>query len=207
MKRKKRGLLVLIICLAVSFLSACSKEKEFDATGYVKSSLDALYKGEYAEHAKYVDEDEAKLKEEMEADFTSQIEQAFSGKDLTQEDKDQYCEFARKLYTYAKYEVGAAKEDKDGNYTVAVTVEPCTVWKIYYAGIEEKLTEFSASRDTFSDSELFGAQLAYMNECLSAPAFDTKQEVMVRVTQNSNHVYSIPDEDMETLENTMFPIE
>ena len=98
---------------------------------------------------------------------------------MTQEDKDKYCEFAEKLYTYAKYEVGESKEEEDGNYTVTVAVEPCTVWKTYYAGIEEKLTEFSSARDTFSDSELFAAQLDYMNECLASPAFDAKQEVTI----------------------------
>lgn len=207
MKRKKRGLLALIFCAAAFMITACAKEKDFDASGYVKSSLDALYKGEYAEHAKYVDEDEKKLKEEMEQDFASQMEQALSGKELKQEDKDQYREFAEKLYALAKYEVGKAEEDEDGNYTLTVTVEPCTLWKTYYAGIEEKLTEFSSTRDTFTDSELFAVQLAYMNECLASPSFDPKQDVVVRVTQNSNHVYSIPDEDMEILENTMFPIE
>lgn len=207
MKRKKRGRLALVFCVVMFVFTACGKSKEFDAAGYVKSALDALYKGEYAEHAKYVDEDYAKLKKEMEEDFTSQVQQALSGKELTQEDKDKYCEFAEKLYTYAKYEVGESKEEEDGNYTVTVAVEPCTVWKTYYAGIEEKLTEFSSARDTFSDSELFAAQLDYMNECLASPAFDAKQEVTVRVTQNSNHVYSIPDEDMEMLENAMFPIE
>lgn len=207
MKQKRTGLLVLIICVAILTITACGQKEEFDAEGYVKSSLDALYKGEYADHAKYVDEDTDKLKEEMEQDFVSQMEQALSGKELTQEDKDQYCEFARKLYALAKYEIGEARKDDEDNYTLTVTVEPCNLWKTYYAGIEEKLTEFSSTRDTFTDSELFGAQLAYMNECLAAPAFDPPVEVIVRVTQNSNHVYSIPDEDMEMLENAMFPIE
>lgn len=207
MKRKSMGLLVLIICMAILTITACGKEEAFDAVGYVKSSLDALYKGEYAGHAKYVDEDTDKLKEEMEQDFVSQMEQALSGKELTREDKDQYCEFARKLYALARYEVGEAGKDDEDNYTLTVTVEPCTLWKTYYAGIEAKLAEFASTRDTFTDSELFGAQLAYMNECLATPAFDPATEVIVRITQNSNHVYSIPDEDMEMLENTMFPIE
>lgn len=207
MEWKRSGIHMLLVCTAVFILSACGKKQDFDASGYVKSALDAMYKEEYKEHAKYIGENEKKLQEEMEQDARSGIEQALAGKELTQEDKDNYAEFYRRSYKLAKYTVGDAKTDEDNNYEVEVTVVPCTLWKDYYAGIEDELREFSSGKDTFTDSEYFNAQLAYMNECLESPSYDSEKKITIHVTANANRVYSIPDKDMSALENAMFPIE
>lgn len=207
MNWKRSGICVLFACTAILILSSCGKKDNFNAAGYVKSVLDAMYKEEYKEHAKYIGEDEKSLQEEMEQDAKNGIEEALAGKELTQEDKDNYVEFYRNSYKLAKYTVGEAKKGKDNNYKVEVIIVPCMIWQDYYAGIEDKLREFSSGKDTFTDSEYFNAQLEYMNECLKSPSYDSEKRITIRVTANSDHVYSIPENDMSALESAMFPIE
>lgn len=53
MKKYKRIISMVaavVLCLGVT---ACSKEKDFDAKGYVQSAMDAIYHGEYAAYAKF----------------------------------------------------------------------------------------------------------------------------------------------------------
>ena len=83
-KESNRVLAVLSIFICLS-LTACS-EKDFDASTYVKSSLDAAFHQEYKEYATFLDISEKEAKENLEQDFQEQIEQEFAGTDQITEE-------------------------------------------------------------------------------------------------------------------------
>ena len=88
--------------LCVGF-SACSKQSDFDAQSYVKSSLDAEYHREYADYANLME--------------------------ISEEEIAAYTEKMAEVKKLAKYKVQDEKKDEDGNYTVSVKVEPSDVFQ------------------------------------------------------------------------------
>ena len=67
---KRSILLVAILCVLIT---SCSREKTFDAAGYVKSTLDAVYHKEYAEYAKIQGISEKEARKIFEQDFEERI--------------------------------------------------------------------------------------------------------------------------------------
>ena len=63
---KKSVLLAAILCV---LMTSCSSEKAFDAAGYVKSTLDAVYYEEYAEYAKIQGISEKEVRKIFEQDL------------------------------------------------------------------------------------------------------------------------------------------
>ena len=80
MKKKNILMMSIVISLCMSLL-ACSKQPDFDAQSYVKSSLDAEYHREYADYANLMEISEEDVKKQMEEDFNESIRQ--QGKDCT----------------------------------------------------------------------------------------------------------------------------
>ena len=56
-------------------MTDCSKQSDFDAQSYVKSSLDAVYHGTYADYANLMEISEEDAKKQMEEDFNESIRQ------------------------------------------------------------------------------------------------------------------------------------
>lgn len=65
----------MLLAAALTVAGCFQKEKDYDAVGYVKSSLDAVYRQDYKGYAKYLNKSEKEAKETMEQDFQEKIKQ------------------------------------------------------------------------------------------------------------------------------------
>ena len=84
MKRTKKRVLVSAACLlGVSLLTGCVQK--FDAEGYVKACLDALYMRDYEEYAQQVGISVEEAQSDMEGQVDESLESAFAGDTLTSE--------------------------------------------------------------------------------------------------------------------------
>ena len=123
LKKKNILMMSIVISLCMSLL-ACSKQPDFDAQSYVKSSLDAEYHREYADYANLMEISEKDAKKQGEEDFNESIRQQFTSSDnITEEEIVAYTEKMAEVKKLAKYKVQDEKKDEDGNYTVSVKVE------------------------------------------------------------------------------------
>ena len=112
MKKESKTAFVILSIFICLGLTACS-EKNFDASTYVKSSLDAAFHQEYKEYATFLDISVKEAKENLEQDFQEQIEQEFAGKDqITEEGIAEYAQMMSQVRNLAKYEVKDAKKEE-----------------------------------------------------------------------------------------------
>ncbi len=131
----KLAAIVLVVCLTVTALAGCGLS--FNAKGYVKGSLDALYLGTFdAEYLKITDSTEAdmlKIYEEglkYEADyFISYFNLASDF--LTDAMYQEIIDLYKTIYSQAKYEVGEVSSTSDG-FTVKVTIYPMDIIQRVY---------------------------------------------------------------------------
>ena len=130
MKRLQKYIVIFGTAMLCVGFSACSKQSDFDAQAYVKSSLDAEYHGTYAAYANLMEISEEDAKKQVEEDFNESICQQFASSDnITEEEIAAYTEKMAEVKKLAKYKVQDEKKDEDGNYTVSVKVEPSDVFQ------------------------------------------------------------------------------
>lgn len=155
---KQKNILFISIILCI-ILSACSKQSDFDAKSYVKSSLDACYHGEYADYANFLEISEKDAKKEIEEDFNERIRQQFDDSDnITEEGITAYTEKMAEVKKLAKYEVQDAKEE-NGSYIVSVRVEPSDVFQtLQQSSIEVSNEKIKQGLDE-TDPEVFASVL------------------------------------------------
>ena len=65
MKRLQRYIVIFGTAMLCVGFSACSKQSDFDAKSYVKSSLDAEYHGNYADYANLMEISEKDVKKQI----------------------------------------------------------------------------------------------------------------------------------------------
>ena len=130
MKRLQKYIVIFGTAMLCVGFSACSKQPDFDAQSYVKSSLDAEYHREYADYANLMEISEEDVKKQVEEDFNESIRQQFASSDnITEEEIAAYTEKMAEVKKLAKYKVQDEKKDEDGNYTVSVKVELSDVFQ------------------------------------------------------------------------------
>ena len=119
--------LVVILCISIT---SCSREKTFDAAGYVKSTLDAVYHKEYAEYAKIQGISEKEARKIFEQDFEERINVEFDGVDnISQEEIQKYVALKSKIDKLAKFDVLESEKTEDGDYTVKRQIEPSNIYQ------------------------------------------------------------------------------
>ena len=93
MKRLQKYIVIFGTAMLCVGFSACSKQSDFDAKSYVKSSLDAEYHGNYADYANLMEISEKDVKKQIEEDFNESIRQQFASSDnITEEEIVAYTE-------------------------------------------------------------------------------------------------------------------
>ena len=93
MKRLQKYIVIFGTAMLCVGFSACSKQSDFDAKSYVKSSLDAEYHGTYAAYANLMEISEEDAKKQVEEDFNESIRQQFASSDnITEEEIAAYTE-------------------------------------------------------------------------------------------------------------------
>lgn len=136
----KKLSILFVMCLAVSFvLTGCTPK--FDASGYIKSCLDANTKGEFEAYAEItgatVEEVESLYNQAIEAEMASIAPY------VNDEQKDNFRQLFIDMYKSFKYEVGEATLNDDKSYTVPVTTYKLMIFDGILAEGETYLTDFA----------------------------------------------------------------
>lgn len=198
--------IILIICLALN-LGACSKEGSFDATGYVQSTLDAVYHGKYESYAEFLDVSEKEAKSTLEKNFDEQIQQEFDGFDgITEEGIAKYGEMMKKVKSLAKYKVLDAEQTDEGGYVVKVQVEPANIYQTLEQSCAEVSNEKNEQGLTASDPEVFASVLnESIQKSIDQNTYGKVITVDVTVTKEDYKTYCIKDTELNKVNNALFP--
>ena len=133
MKRLQKYIVIFGTAMLCVGFSACSKQSDFDAQSYVKSSLDAEYHREYADYANLME--------------------------ISEEEIAAYTEKMAEVKKLAKYKLQDEKKDEDGNYTVSVKVEPSDVFQTLQQSSAEVSKEKIAQGMKETDPGVFASVL------------------------------------------------
>lgn len=209
MKRLQKYIVIFGTAMLCVGFSACSKQSDFDAQSYVKSSLDAEYHREYADHANLMEISEEDVKKQVEENFNESIRQQFASSDnITEEEIAAYTEKMAEVKKLAKYKVQDEKKDEDGNYTVSVKVEPSDVFQTLQQSSAEVSKEKIAQGMKETDPGVFASVLTEsVQKSLEKNKYGKAVTVKVSVEKDNSGKYALSDTEMSKLEAAMFPTE
>lgn len=218
MRKGMKRVLIVGLVVAVMMTFAGCKKKEFDAAGYVKATLDMTMKGETEDYIKFV----GCSKEEALKDYEDTLDEAveqFGEFGVNEEALEEFRQFSIDLYKAVKYEVKEAQKEKDGSYMVKVETEKMNV----FAGAMEKFEEAAESyveeivaaaleggeqlTDEKMAQDLYGKVIALFKESLASATYQEPTTVEVKVSQDDDGVWEIPDKDFEVLELSLIDID
>ena len=209
MVKEKKMASIVIVSLLFVLLCACSKQPDFDAKSYVKSSLDAEYHREYADYANLMEISEKDAKKQIEEDFNESIRQQFASSDnITEEEITAYTEKMAEVKKLAKYKVQDEKKDEDGNYTVSVKVEPSDVFQTLQQSSAEVSKEKIAQGMKETDPGVFASVLTEsVQKSIDKNSYGEPVTVTVKVEKNHSGTYELSETERNKLETAMFPTE
>ena len=201
MKRKLK-LLVLTGLLAAAMVVTAACGVEFDASGYVKSFMDMMCKGEIKEYTKFTgvsEEDAKKEYEELTDSMMDPLKEAGMSEDVQKRFRDVYIE----LFARSKYTVKEAKKTGDDEYTVDVVIEP--IEGIYDGLSEEMDTEASnyiqeqvangqEIDETKASEWVFNTMLDKMEARMDSITYGDPVTVTCKVIKDGN-TYKVEDEE------------
>ncbi len=206
MKRLQRYIVIFGTAMLCVGFSACSKQSDFDAQSYVKSSLDAEYHREYADYANLMEISEEDVKKQIEEDFNESIRQQFASSDnITEEEIVAYTEKMAEVKKLAKYKVQDVKEE-DGVYTVSVQVEPSNVFQTLQQSSVEVSKEKIAQGMKETDPGVFASVLTEsVQKSIDKNSYGAPVTVTVKVEKNHSGTYELSETERSKLETAMFP--
>ena len=207
MKRLQKYIVIFGTAMLCVGFSACSKQSDFDAQSYVKSSLDAEYHGNYADYANLMEISEKDAKKQVEEDFNESIRQQFTSSDnITEEEIVAYTEKMAEVKKLAKYKVQDEKKDEDGNYTVSVKVEPSDVFQTLQQSSAEVSKEKIVQGMKETDPGVFASVLTEsVQKSIDKNSYGDPVAVTVKVEKNHSGTYELSETERSKLETAMFP--
>lgn len=210
---KRKSIIAILLVFIMGIMSACGGEK-FDAGAYVKSCLDAQFKGEYKEYMEFTEssqkEAEQLYKEGLDELMADYEELALSD-ELNQKFRDAYADMLKA----AKYSVKEAVEEK-GEYTVKVAVQPMKCFDTYDDDLEKLQEDFIAE---WEEKALNGVEIPSEEVLMEQMAgkvyedlvqrvqnseFDKEVIVEVEVKKDKDGVYHVDEEDLEEVVEKAF---
>lgn len=210
MRIKNRSIKMIVstmLIVAMLGISACGQS--FDASGYVKSTLDAITRAEFD---KYVELTES-TKEEAQAEYDDMIDMftaEFESFNISDELNAKFGQLFVDLLASTKYTVGEAQKDGD-NFTVSLTVEPIDLYDGFDEEIEEAavafqeelLAEIELTGEVPSEEEVMerSIELSYdiLKARVDAPTYKEAQSITVTVAKDADGLYSISESDLEDI--------
>ena len=196
--------LVVILCISIT---SCSREKTFDAAGYVKSTLDAVYHKEYAEYTKIQGISEKEARKIFEQDFEERINLEFDGVDnISQEEIQKYAALKSKIDKLAKFDVLESEKTEDGDYTVKIQIEPSNI----YQTLEQSAADVSNEKITQGIEEtepgVFAAVLTEsLQRSIDGNKYGEKTIIEVIVTKENANSYILEESQMAKIREALFP--
>lgn len=212
MKTKKNTLIVTVIMIAC-LATGCSLFS-FDASGYIKACLDANMHGEFEEYAKITNSSVEDI-EKLYNDFLETDLSFLKQYNVNEEKEQQFRELFINLYKKTQYEVGEATKESDGSYTVPVTVHKMIIFKSVMETLEDDVTAWAESQvssgTTPSTDEIYNFVLDYMYDKIAAevdnPTYDEPQTTSIKVSKNSDNVYAVDQNELQSLFESLIDLE
>ena len=216
MKNKgwKKALISVLLIAVLSTLSLAGCAKKFDAGGYIKSALDAMNKGEFADYAKLTDTTVEEVEQEYNRMLDSSIEQ-FANTAMSEELLQQYRTLFADVYKATKYEVKSVEQDGD-NYLVEVEYEPLTVFDNIDNVLADTSSKFvedwvaktqSGEIDNEKDSmeqKLYETILGALRELVDTPTYGPKETRTMTVKYNeTDKIYEANEDELVNLERAL----
>ncbi len=211
MKRMKCLVFALVLVISAWALAGCGGMSEDEAKEYAQAVLDASYKGEFDSYMELTDSTEEEAREMYEGNMDATMAAVgFEEMGVSQELQADYRQLFLDMAKLAKYSLGDVTEMENG-FEIQVTVEPF----VGLNGLETELTDslmaqLSESGEIPDDEELgqmtMETMYDLMQDRLEAPEYGEAETMTIRVTADSDNVYSIPEEDTTALDNALFPM-
>lgn len=198
--------------VASLFLFGACGGGTYDASGYVKSVLDAQTKGELDEYLELTDSTQKEAEQLYKGNIDTQME-SLEGMELSDELADKYRQLFVNVFKNAKYEVGEAKEGDDDTFTVPVEVETFQL----FAGLDDEMLKFQEEMVAELEAQALAGEAPpneaeYMerfyqhmydllNEKVENPTYGEKTTIKVTVSKNSDGIYEADEKDLEEIGN------
>ena len=204
--------LVMAAAFSICALAGCGAKlpTEKDAKDYVKAVLDVMCTGDYDHSVKLADVEEGKESEMRDAAIDEVMTQLGEENGMTEETKAAFREVLIKAFGKAKYTVGEATKTGDGEYDVAVSVEPLRIFEgaqdKLYAKVEERREELSALSADEINNEVMLMLVDILGENLEAPTYDPAEEVVVHygLLDEKEKLYGCSEEDGQKVGEKLF---
>lgn len=210
--RNKKWIVAAVLIGVCLVVGGCSR---FDAAAYTQAVLDAVYKNQTESYRELTEVS----KEEAEAFFQNSLNatmEAFKSEKLSEELERNYRNLFESIMQQVKYTVGESKKEKDGSYTVKVSVEPVTLFDDTYQLFQQKAEEYAAGvTETVmkgaampTDEEIQEQVYKLYYEILKAELdaetkYGAPQKITLRVEKLADGDYKINREDLKILEEML----
>lgn len=199
---------ILTIVLAFTVLLGCAR---FDAPAYTQAVLDVIYKNQCERYIELT----GASQQEAEAIFQKNLDATmdeFKTLKLPETLEKNYSMLFKDIVCQVRYTVGEAVETEDGNYRVAVSVEPMLLFDDTYEIFQEESKTYAKS---ITDSVMNGGKLPddeeienqvyqiyyeILREALDEGArYKDAQNVIIHINKMEDGTYEIPEEDISEL--------
>ena len=182
-----------------------------DAKAYVKAVLDIMCTGDYDHSVDLADIPEGEEAQLRDSTIQSAVAAIASDAGLSEEVQADFTDVMRDAFSKAKYTVGDAVPTEDGGYDVTVTIEPLKL----YAGATTKLQEKVTADDIAGLSEEEANNLIYtkiaeiIRENLEEPEYVEPQDIVVHygIIDEQNNLWGVSEEEGEKLGEILFSAE
>ena len=182
-----------------------------DAKAYVKAVLDIMCPGDYDHSVDLADIPEGEEAQLRDSTIQSAVAAIASDAGLSEEVQADFTDVMRDAFSKAKYTVGDAVPTEDGGYDVTVTIEPLKL----YAGATTKLQEKVTADDIAGLSEEEANNLIYtkiaeiIRENLEEPEYAEPQDIVVHygIIDEQNNLWGVSEEEGEKLGEILFSAE
>lgn len=201
-KRIRMSMAACMLAAVMLIITACGS-KPFDASGYVKSFMDMLTKGEVEEYMKFTGETEEEAMEDYNA-MTNAMMEAVGAAGVSKEVQERFKDVYVKILAKSKYTVGEA-QTTDNGFKVDVTIEPITG---LYDGLSDELqqeasdyaTELISSGKEVEQAAvtdwIFNRMLDKMEERLETLSYGEPTVITVEIEKDKDdNKYEIKDEE------------
>lgn len=210
MKSVRKCMAVLLV--AIVALTGCAS---FDASAYLKATLDNCYKNDSTDFVKQKIGTKEEAEELYQQGLDTNMNQ-LAGYTMDDDTKADMEKLFADIYASADYTVGEAEKDGDG-YIVTVTYRPMTLFdkaeEAYYAAVEEKTAEITQrvlNGEDVSDEEIekmaIELYIATFREQLESVEYGEEATIDIRIELNDN-VYSPNLSDLGDFESAVLGID
>lgn len=181
---------IFVVLSAAVLLTACGLGKkeltEKDAKKYVESYFKATFAGDVDDYVKLTGESKEKVEKQYQDSLDSLVEQMSSVTGTAGDFAEDFVDACRGLLASMKYEVGEAKKDEDGNFTVEVKVYPSDVMTVYV----------NKAVQAGSEADMGETLIASLTDAIKEQSFGQAVSYQVGVTKGTDGKYTIVNDDV-----------